>query len=97
MLFRSKVTVSNGIEKKIKIGFLKNENICNLIKMIDKAMINTQALNVPCDTCRFVIFENKKTDTFFKAVWNPKFHTLGNIHFREVYDSLELYKNLIKN
>lgn len=71
-----------------KTSEIDKSKLCSLISMINSEILKTQALNAPGDISRYVEFYNPETGTNFRAIWNPKFQTVGSKGFRAIYDSL---------
>ena len=71
-----------------KITSIDKARLCGFISQINSEMLKIQALNAPGDISRYVEFFNPETGINFRALWNPKFQTVGSKSFREIYDSL---------
>lgn len=49
-----------------------------------------QTLQAPGERSRFIEFEDKKQNFYFRAVWNPEYKLPINEEFRKLYDSLQI-------
>jgi hypothetical protein len=70
------------------IGNLMPEKYCEIVNQLQDIILRNQTLNVPADTVSYIEYKNPISNTFFRAVWNPKFHTKGNMEFYQLYDTL---------
>lgn len=83
----SKVS-KDTIEQLLKIDYYE---FCDLYSEINKEILNTQSLNVPCDTNVYVLVKNETLNYQFRALWDPKFETVGSAGFRDVWKKLNTY------
>lgn len=72
-------------EKIIKSN---SDEYCKIIHFVNYVTRQTQALYAPGETSKFIDLTIPNTQVFTRAVWNPKFETIGSRRHRLLYDSL---------
>lgn len=58
---------------------------CNLYEKTTQLFFKTQTLNVPADSNNFLIYNNRKSNTQLRALWNPLHTNKGNEEFKKLY------------
>ncbi len=80
-----------SIEGKVNtVRKLTEEEYCNLLDKIQKTILQTQVINEVGDTLNFVEYESSASNVIVRAIWNPRFKTKNSIHFRDLFDTLEM-------
>lgn len=64
------------------------DEYCKLINFSNSVTRQTQALYAPGEQSKFIDLNVPNTQVFTRAVWNPKFETVGSRRHRLLYDSL---------
>lgn len=65
--------------------YLNEVVACNLFDKTTQLFFKTQTLNVPADSNNFFIYNNKKSSTQLRALWNPLHTNKGNEEFKMLY------------
>lgn len=86
----------NTLGEISKVSKTKSENLmkidydkfCSLYSDINKEILKTQTLNVPRDTNVYVLIKNETLNYQFRALWDPKYETVGSEGFRAIWKSL---------
>lgn len=77
-------------KKENTVRKLSEEEYCNLLDKIQKTILQTQVINEIGDTLNFVEYESPEKNVIVRAIWNPRFKTKNSIHFRKLFDTLEV-------
>jgi len=82
---------------KSKPSRLSEEQYCNLLNNVQQTILQTQVINEIGDTLNFVEYENPARNIFVRARWNPRFKTKNSVHFRQLFDTLQVISLKIKH
>jgi len=79
-------------DKYKEIGYIDSKWFCEITNKIQKTILMTQVSNEPGELNEFLEFSNPSVHNFYRGQWVRKFKTANSSLFREVYDSLQVYK-----
>lgn len=77
----------SDLEGKLLLTLPLNE-FCDIYSSVNREILKTQTLSVPSDTNAFIMMKNPDLNYQFRAIWDPRFETVGSQGFRDIFKKL---------
>lgn len=83
--------------KETELGVMDGVVYCETVKLIRTTFLEVQALHAPGNVSRFIEISNPPQGLYLRAVWNPKYETFGSKEFRAIFDTLQSFRERVRD